>query len=229
MKFAHAKRSIAIIGTFVVLALVAGAIALLAPHEKTQTPDTSFQLAPGQIAQPVLTDGEIIPYFGTFHDSLVGEDGLKRYDSSLLGLSLAYPKGYMLFEDKNDGVRGISIVPEMSARASISRIRANIGGGGPISIYIYAYPKPASFTTLDAWAKENSQQYTNFQAEVDMPIPTTTPVTVGGVAGIQYSPNYGMYASDNVLFVHGNLIYMVTAEEGLRPDLPAILASIKWK
>lgn len=228
MKLARAKRPIAIVGSLVILTLIAGAIASLAPSEKTQTPDTSFQLAPGQIAQPVLTDGETIQYFGTFRDSIVGENGLKTYDSSKLGLSFYYPKNYLLFESANGTTQSLLIAPEAPIRSEISRSLAGIGGEGPASIIIDVLPKPVSFTTLESWAKENTN-VTNFEAIADIPIPTTTPVTVASLPGIQYSSNYGMFTMDYIIVARGDSVFVFIAEDNTSSDLPTILSSIKWK
>ena len=230
MKLARAKRPIAIIGTLVVLVLIAGAIASLAPRENTQAPVTVEPLpsVPNQIVQHVLVDGETIQYFGTFHDSIAGENGLKTYDSSKLGLSFDYPKNYLLFESTNGTTQSLLIAPEIPIRSEISRSLAGIGGEGPASIIIDVLPKPASFTTLEAWAKENTN-VTNFEAIADIPIPTTTPVTVAGLPGIQYSSNYGMFAMDYIIVARGDSVFVFIAEDYTSSDLPTILSSIKWK
>ena len=201
----------------IVLAIVLAvfAVSKLMPPQTTPTYTPTDE---NTITPVTLVDGKKY-YSGIYHVSPV-VNGLKSYTSDRFGVSLNYSSDYVLFENTIEGgpqaqynfVDGSIVMGlDLPVRESIARAEAGHGGGAPSGIVLTFFLKSDQSVSLEQWLRSNPNG--NFNPTVDPDAERTlTSTTIAGVPGFKYHSNFGMYATDYVVFTFGN--WFVQASSG---------------
>lgn len=178
----------------------------------------------------VLIDGEIVPGFGTYHESLI-ENGIQSYASSALGVAFDYPSDYLLFAwgagvSGADAYETIMLSPATSTLAAIRYIRDGGRRGRPASIGLVFFPKPSTgYAAIPAWLVTHMNM-TNFDpASVPAIVLTTT--TVAGFPAYAYQM-FGMFTFNYRAFIAGDCLVLAWAEDDTDKDFGPILQSLRF-
>lgn len=230
------------IGFVVVIAIVLGIFAF----SKFSTPPTTpvDSTTGGTTITPVtLVDGKNYNYPGIYHASPVA-DNFKSYTSEQFGLSLNYSPDYVLFENAMEGgpqerynfVAGSIVMGlDLPVRESIARAEAGHGGGAPSGIVLTFFLKSDQSVSLEQWLRSNPNG--NFNPAVDPNAERTLmSTTIAGVPAFKYHSDFGMYATDYVVFTFENWFVQASSDdtegyagEKTKTDFEAVLASLKIK
>src|SRR3989344_995071 len=154
---------------------------------------------------------------------------IATYSNPEIGLEFNYfvgPSGYVVEESNvvntvSGLVRTIVLIRSEDVNRNIP-----VGGEGPATIALQVFKNTEKQTPL-AWAEKHIQ-FSN----INLKIGNVVEVVVGGAPAIRYMAD-GLYASDNVVVVNGDYVYLMSgmfidAESQLRKDFSPLVESVHF-